>query len=200
MPIGVPKVAYRLPGASSPEWIDLYNRLYRERTIFMGQDVNDEISNQIIGVLLYLNGENEKQPIYLYINSPGGSVTAGIGIYDTMQHVECDVVTICVGLAASMGSLVLAAGVLGQRIALPHTRIMIHQPAGGSKGQAYEIGMEAYEVMRIRHRLAELYARRTGQTADKIFDDMNRDSFMGPQEAKVYGLVDQVVESNPFMS
>ena len=133
MPIGVPKVAYRLPGASSPEWIDLYNRLYRERTIFMGQDVNDEISNQIIGVLLYLNGENEKQPIYLYINSPGGSVTAGIGVYDTMQHVECDVVTICVGLAASMGSLVLAAGVIGQRIALPHTRVMIHQPSGGSK-------------------------------------------------------------------
>merc|ERR1711937_630398 len=132
MPIGVPKVAYRVPGSQQADWVDIYNRLYRERIIFLGSEIDDELANQVIGVMLYLDSEDSSKPIYLYINSPGGSVTAGLAIYDTMKYVKSDLVTICVGLAASMGAFLLSAGTKSKRLALPHSRIMIHQPLGGT--------------------------------------------------------------------
>ncbi|NRB07153.1 MAG: ATP-dependent Clp protease proteolytic subunit [Richelia sp.] len=197
MPIGVPKVPYRMPGEQYIQWIDIYNRLYRERIIFLGRDVDDEIANQIIAVMLYLDSEDPGKDIYLYINSPGGMVTSGMAIYDTMQHIKSDVVTICVGLAASMGSFLLAAGTKGKRLALPHSRIMIHQPSGGTRGQASDIEIEAREILRIRHQLNEIYSQNTGQDLAKIEKDMDRDFFMSAQESLEYGLIDKVIEERP---
>ncbi|MCX7594843.1 MAG: ATP-dependent Clp protease proteolytic subunit [Fischerella sp.] len=197
MPIGVPKVPYRMPGEQFTQWIDIYNRLYRERIIFLGRDIDDEIANQIIAVMLYLDSEDPGKDIYLYINSPGGMVTSGMAIFDTMQHIKSDVVTICVGLAASMGSFLLAAGTKGKRLALPHSRIMIHQPSGGTRGQATDIEIEAKEILRIRRQLNEIYAKNTGQPIEKIEKDMDRDFFMSAQEAKEYGLIDKVIEERP---
>jgi ATP-dependent Clp protease protease subunit len=194
MPIGVPKVPYRMPGETYTQWIDIYNRLYRERIIFLGRDIDDEIANQITAVMLYLDSEDPGKDIYLYINSPGGVITSGMMIYDTMQHIKSDVVTICVGLAASMGSFLLAAGTKGKRVALPHSRVMIHQPSGGTRGQATDIEIEAREIIRIRHQLNEIYADNTGQSVSKIEKDMDRDFFMSAQEAKEYGLIDRVIE------
>ncbi|MBW4472907.1 MAG: ATP-dependent Clp protease proteolytic subunit [Stenomitos rutilans HA7619-LM2] len=184
-----------MPGEPYTQWIDIYNRLYRERIIFLGKEVDDEIANQIVAVMLYLDSEDPGKDIVLYINSPGGSVTAGMAIYDTMQHIKSDVVTICVGLAASMGSFLLAAGAKGKRLALPHSRIMIHQPSGGTRGQATDIEIEAREIIRIRRQLNQIYADRTGQTLTKIEKDMDRDYFMSAEEAKEYGLIDRVIES-----
>lgn len=197
MPIGVPKVPYRMPGEQYTQWVDIYNRLYRERIIFLGRDVDDEIANQIIAVMLYLDSEDPGKDIYLYINSPGGMVTSGMAIYDTMQHIKSDVVTICVGLAASMGSFLLAAGTKGKRLALPHSRIMIHQPSGGARGQATDIEIEAREILRIRQHLNQIYADNTGQSLAKIEKDMDRDFFLSAQEAKEYGLIDRVIEERP---
>ncbi|WP_377478622.1 MAG: ATP-dependent Clp protease proteolytic subunit [Microcoleus anatoxicus] len=194
MPIGVPSVPYRLPGSSYEQWINIYERLFRERIIFLSEEVDDGIANAIVAYLLYLDSEDQSKPIYLYINSPGGSVTAGMAIYDTMQHIKSEVVTICVGLAASMGSFLLAAGTKGKRVALPNSRIMIHQPSGGTRGQATDIEIEAKEIVRIRHQLNQIYAARTGQTLAKIEKDMDRDYFMSAQEAKEYGLIDRVIE------
>ena len=197
MPIGVPKVPYRMPGEQYTQWIDIYNRLYRERVIFLGKDIDDEIANQIIAVMLYLDSEDPGKDISLYINSPGGMVTSGLAIYDTIQHIKSDVVTICVGLAASMGSFLLAAGTKGKRIALPHSRIMIHQPSGGARGQATDIEIEAREILRIRHQLNGIYAQNTGQTLAKIEKDMDRDFFLSAEEAKEYGLIDRVIDERP---
>lgn len=199
MPIGVPKVPYRLPGQPYSDWIDLYNRLYRERIIFLGRGVNDSLANQIISVMLYLDSEDPGKPIYLYINSPGGSVTAGLAIYDTMQYIKSDVVTICVGLAASMGAFLLAAGTPGKRLALPHSRIMIHQPLGGIQGrrQATDIEIEANEILRIRDQLNQIMSHHTHQPLEKIERDTDRDFFMSAEEAKAYGLIDQVIEQSP---
>ncbi|MCV3213534.1 ATP-dependent Clp protease proteolytic subunit [Plectonema radiosum NIES-515] len=197
MPIGVPKVPYRMPGEQYTQWVDIYNRLYRERIIFLGRDIDDEIANQIIAVMLYLDSEDPGKDIQLYINSPGGMVTSGLAIYDTMQHIKSDVVTICVGLAASMGSFLLAAGAKGKRLALPHSRIMIHQPSGGTRGQASDIEIEAREILRIRHQLNNIYADNTNQTLAKIEKDMDRDFFLSAAEAKEYGLIDRVIEDRP---
>ena len=195
MPIGVPSVPYRLPGSQYERWIDIYTRLSQERIIFLGQEVNDSIANRIVAFLLYLDSDDPSKPIYLYINSPGGSVTAGMAIYDTMQYIKSEVVTICVGLAASMGSFLLAAGTPGKRLALPHARIMIHQPMGGTgRRQATDIQIEAQEILRIRQQLNEMLALRTGQTIEKIAKDTDRDYFMSAAEAKEYGLIDKVIE------
>ncbi|AFZ02303.1 ATP-dependent Clp protease proteolytic subunit [Calothrix sp. PCC 6303] len=198
MPIGVPKVPYRLPGGQQTQWIDIYNRLFLERIIFLGREVDDDIANKIIAEMLYLDSEDPGKDIILYINSPGGSVSAGLAIFDTMQHIKSDVATICVGLAASMGSFLLTAGTKGKRLALPHSRIMIHQPSGGTRGQATDIEIEAREIIRIRHQLNNIYANTTGQTLQKIEKDMDRDFFMSAAEAKEYGLVDRVIEEKPF--
>lgn len=194
MPIGIPKVPYRLPGGSYEQWIDLEDRLFRERIIFLTEEVDDGIANAIVAYLLYLDSDDQTKPIYLYINSPGGSVTAGMAIYDTMQYIKSEVITICMGLAASMGSFLLMAGTKGKRMALPHSRIMIHQPSGGTRGQATDIQIEAKEILRIRRQLNEIYAQRTGQPLEKIERDMDRDFFMSAQEAKEYGLIDKVID------
>ncbi len=196
MPIGTPKVPYRLPGSSYEQWIDIYQRLSLERIIFLSQEVDDNIANAIVASMLYLDSEDPGKPISLYINSPGGSVTAGMAIYDTMQHIKSDVVTICVGLAASMGAFLLAAGTKGKRFALPHARIMIHQPLGGTgRSQASDIAIEAREILRIRTQLNQILSDRSGQPLSKIEKDTDRDYFLSAQESKEYGLIDKVIES-----
>jgi len=194
MPIGVPSVPYRLPGSQYERWIDIYTRLSQERIIFLSQEVNDSIANRIVAFLLYLDSEDPSKPIYLYINSPGGSVTAGMAIYDTIQYIKSDIITICVGLAASMGAFLLAAGTPGKRLALPHSRIMIHQPSGGGRGQATDIEITAREILRTRDELDQILAERTKQPIEKIKKDSNRDFYMSAQEAMEYGLIDQVIE------
>jgi len=194
MPIGVPKVAYRVPGSQGADWVDIYNRLYRERIIFLGSEIDDELANQIIGVMLYLDSEDSTKPIYLYINCPGGSVIAGLAIFDCMQHIKSEVITINLGLAASMASFIMAAGSKGKRLALPSSRIMIHQPAGGARGQAEDIKVEAAQIMRIRDNLVKMYSMMSGQTQDQIVKDLDRDNFMSAQEALEYGLIDRVLD------
>ena len=194
MPIGYPSVPYKLPGEQYTQWVNIYTRLARDRIIFLGDEVNDQIANEIIAIMLYLDSEDPGKDIFLYINSPGGVVTSGLAIYDTMQHIKSDVVTICLGLAASMGSFLLGGGTKGKRLALPHSRIMIHQPSGGTRGQATDIEIEAREIIRIRHQLNGIYANNTGQSIEKIEKDMDRDFFMSSQEAKEYGLIDKVIE------
>ncbi|KAG8470373.1 hypothetical protein KFE25_008794 [Diacronema lutheri] len=194
MPIGVPKVAYKAPGAVNGDWVDIYNRLYRERILFLGQQIDAELANQVIGVMLYLDSEDRSKPQYLYINSPGGSVSAGMAMFDTMNHVKSEVITINVGLAASMASFLLAAGARGKRMALPHSRIMIHQPLGGARGQAEDIKVEAMHIMNVRDRISTQYARLTGQPKEKVMKDLDRDNFFSAYEATEYGLIDRVIE------
>ena len=174
--------------------------LYRESVLFLCQELDDELANQLIGIMLYLNAEEKSKGLYIYINSPGGSVTCGIAVYDAMNYVKSEVTTICVGTAASMASFVLAGGDRGKRIALPHSRIMIHQPEGGSQGQASEVLSESEEVMRIRRQVGKIYAERTGQSLSRISRDMDRDQFMSAREAKEYGLVDQVAVDTKWSS
>lgn len=195
MPIGVPKVEYRLPGEPEADWIDLYNCLYRERMLFLCQDLGDEVANQLISLMLYLNAEDPSQPFFMYINSLGGSVTCGIGVYDIMRYLESGITTICMGTASSMASFVLAGGTYGRRLSLPHGRIMIHQPEGGSDGQASEILSESSEVNRIRQQIGLIYANRTQQSIERIARDMDRDQFMSADEAKSYGLIDFVART-----
>jgi ATP-dependent Clp protease protease subunit len=194
MPIGTPSVPYRLPGSQYERWVDIYTRLGVERILFLGSEVNDAVANALVAQMLYLDSEDSSKPIYLYINSPGGSVTAGLAIYDTMQYVKSDVVTICVGLAASMGAFLLGAGTKGKRLALPHSRIMIHQPLGGtSQRQASDIEIEAKEILRIKDMLNRSMADMTGQSFEKIEKDTDRDYFLSAAEAKDYGLIDRVI-------
>ncbi len=176
---------------------DIFSRLLRERIVFLGQQVDDSIANIIVAQLLFLEADDPEKDIFLYINSPGGSVTAGMAIYDTMQHIRPDVSTICVGLAASMGAFLLTGGAKGKRLSLPHTRIMIHQPLGGAQGQATDIEIQAKEILYHKNRLNELMAFHTGQPIDRIAEDTDRDFFMAPDEAKAYGLIDEVVNQRP---
>ncbi len=176
---------------------DIYSRLLRERIVFLGQQVDSDIANLIVAQLLFLESEDPDKDIYLYINSPGGSVTAGMGIFDTMNQVKPDVCTICVGLAASMGAFLLSAGAQGKRMSLPHSRIMIHQPLGGAQGQATDIEIQAKEILYHKQRLNELLAQHTKQPLEKIAEDTERDFFMSAVEAKEYGLIDQVIDRRP---
>ncbi|MFO1464346.1 MAG: ATP-dependent Clp endopeptidase proteolytic subunit ClpP [bacterium] len=172
---------------------DIYSRLLKDRIVFLGTPVNDDVSNLIIAQLLFLESEDPEKDIYLYINSPGGSVTAGMAIYDTMQYVKPDVSTICVGQAASMGAVLLAAGAHGKRYALPNSRILIHQPMGGFQGQATDIDIQAREILRLREILNGILSKHTKQNLKKIQQDTERDYFMSGEEAKEYGIIDQVV-------
>jgi ATP-dependent Clp protease, protease subunit len=173
---------------------DIYSRLLRERVVFLVGPVNDQTANLVVAQLLFLESENPDKDISLYINSPGGSVSSGLSIFDTMQFIKPDVSTLCMGMAASMGSFLLAAGAKGKRFALPNSRIMIHQPSGGTQGQATDIEIHAREIIKTREQLNRIYAERTGQSLEKITADMERDFFMSPDEAKAYGLIDQVID------
>jgi ATP-dependent Clp protease, protease subunit len=173
---------------------DIYSRLLRERIVFLVGGINDATANLVVAQLLFLESENPDKDISLYINSPGGSVSAGLSIYDTMQFIKPDVSTLCLGMAASMGSFLLMAGASGKRAALPNSRVMIHQPSGGAQGQAADIEIQAREILKTREQLNRIYSERTGQSVDKIAADMERDYWMSPIEAKDYGLIDQVLD------
>ncbi|MDH4391565.1 MAG: ATP-dependent Clp endopeptidase proteolytic subunit ClpP [Aquabacterium sp.] len=172
---------------------DIYSRLLRERIIFLVGPVNDATANLVVAQMLFLESENPDKDIFFYINSPGGSVSAGLSIYDTMNFIKPDVSTLCMGMAASMGSFLLMAGAKGKRISLPNAKIMIHQPSGGAQGQATDIEITAREILKTREQLNRIYADRTGQSFEKIAADMERDYYMSPEEAKTYGLIDQVI-------
>ena len=172
---------------------DIFSRLLRERIIFLGTPVDDMVANLIVAQMLLLDSENPEKDIMLYINSPGGSVTAGLAIYDTMQHIRADVQTICLGQAASMGAFLLCSGAKGKRFALPHSRVLIHQPLGGAQGQATDIEIQAQEILRIKKTLNEIMASNTGQSIKKIEKDTDRDYIMTPQEALEYGMIDKVI-------
>jgi len=179
---------------------DIYSRMLRERVIFLVGPVTDQTANLVVAQMLFLESENPDKDMFLYINSPGGSVSAGLSIYDTMQFVKPDVSTMCMGMAASMGAFLLAAGAKGKRIALPNSRIMIHQPSGGAQGQATDIEIQAREILYLRNRLNNIYVKHTGQTLEQIERDMERDRFMSAEDAKSYGLIDSVLESRPVES
>ena len=173
---------------------DIYSRLLRERIVFLVGPIVDATANLVVAQLLFLESENPDKDIFLYINSPGGSVSAGLSIFDTMQFIKPDVSTLCMGMAASMGSFLLMAGAKGKRAALPNSRVMIHQPSGGAQGQAADIEIQAREILKTREQLNRIYAERTGQSVEKIAADMERDYWMSPTEAKEYGLIDQVLD------
>ncbi len=173
---------------------DIYSRLLRERIVFMVGPVNDQSANLVCAQLLFLESENPDKDIFLYINSPGGSVSAGLSVFDTMNFIKPEVSTLCMGMAASMGSFLLMAGAKGKRFALPNSRVMIHQPSGGAQGQASDIEIQAREIIKTRAQLNRIYAERTGQTVEKIEADMERDMWLSPTEAKDYGLIDQVID------
>lgn len=173
---------------------DIYSRLLKDRIIFLGEQIDDYVSSLIIAQMLFLEAEDPDKDIFLYINSPGGVVTSGLAIYDTMQYIKPDVATICIGQAASMGSLLLAAGAPGKRSALPNSRIMVHQPLGGFQGQASDIAIHAQEILKIKNTLNGIYSKHTGKPASQIEKDLERDNFMSPEEALAYGLIDKIIE------
>ena len=175
---------------------DIYSRLLRERIIFLGTEVNDQVSDSLVAQLLFLEAEDPSKDIQVYINSPGGSVTAGLAIYDTMQQISPDIVTICFGVAASMGAFLLSGGTKGKRLALPNSRIMIHQPLGGAQGQAVEIEIQAKEILFLKETLNKLLSEHTGQPLEKIVEDTERDYFLSPHEAVNYGLIDKVIKND----
>ena len=175
---------------------DIYSRLLRERIIFLGTEINDQVSDSLVAQLLFLEAEDPNKDIQIYINSPGGSVTAGLAIYDTMQQIAPDIVTICFGVAASMGAFLLSGGKKGKRLALPNSRIMIHQPLGGAQGQAVEIEIQAKEILYLKKTLNSLLAEHTGQSLEKIVEDTERDYFLSPEQAVEYGLIDKVIKND----
>ncbi len=187
----VPMVVEQTPRGERS--FDIYSRLLKERIVFLGSGVDDTVSNLVIAQLLFLEAEDTEKDITFYINSPGGSVTAGMAIYDTMQYVKCDIATLCMGQAASMGALLLSAGTEGKRYALPHSRIMIHQPMGGFQGQATDIDIHAREILRMREDLNQILAHHTKKSIEQIAKDTERDNFMNPEEAKAYGIIDKVL-------
>ena len=173
---------------------DIYSRLLKDRIIFLSGEINTEMANAIIAQLLFLNAQDKEKDITMYINSPGGSVTAGLGIYDTMNHISCDVATVCIGMAASMGAFLLSSGTKGKRFALPNSEVMIHQPLGGARGQATDIQIVAENIIKIKNKLASILAENTGQDVNKVLADTERDNYLSAKEAKDYGIVDQVLE------
>jgi ATP-dependent Clp protease protease subunit len=191
MPIYAPYVIER--SSRGERSYDIFSRLLMDRIVFLGSPINDDVANVIIAQLLFLQADNPEKDIYLYINSPGGSVYAGLAIFDTMQFLTCPVNTYCMGIAASMGSFLLSAVTKGKRYALPNSRIMLHQPSGGMQGTAADIEIQAKEILYLRERLNRIYANNTGQTIEQINEDLDRDRFMSPEEARDYGLIDHVI-------
>nr|WRQ17911.1 ATP-dependent Clp protease proteolytic subunit 1 [Senna alexandrina] len=192
MPIGVPRVPFRIPGEEDATWVDV-NRLYRERLFFLGQEVDSDLSNQFVGLLIYFSLEDDTKDFYLFINSPGGWVVPGIAIYDTMQFVQPDIQTICMGLAASMGSFLLAGGEITKRLAFPHAWVMIHQPASSFyEAQTGEFILEAEELLKLRETITRVYVQRTGKPLWVVSEDLERDVFMSAAEAQAHGIIDRV--------
>jgi ATP-dependent Clp protease, protease subunit len=190
----MPLVPYVVEKSGREERVyDIYSRLLKDRIVFLGTQVNDEVANIIVAQLLFLQSDDPKNDIHLYINSPGGSVSAGLAIYDTMQFITCDVATYCVGQAASMGAVLLAGGAKGKRYALPHSRVMIHQPWGGAQGTAKDMEIQVYEILKMKKRLEEIIGQHTGKSAEQIAVASDRDNFMNPEEAKAFGLIDHIV-------
>jgi len=192
MPVYAPYVIER--SSRGERSYDIFSRLLMDRIVFLGSAINDDVANVIIAQLLFLQSDNPDKDVYMYINSPGGSVYAGMAIYDTMKFLSCDVNTYCMGIAASMGSFLLSAGTKGKRYALPNSRIMLHQPSGGSQGTAADIEIQARELLYVRERMNEIYAENTGQSLERIAEDLDRDRFMSPDEAVKYGLIDHVIQ------
>lgn len=191
----MPLVPYVIEQTSKGERsYDIYSRLLKDRIIFVGGEVEDVMANIIVAQLIFLEAEDPDKDIFLYINSPGGSITSGMAIYDTMQYIKCDVSTICIGMAASMGAFLLAAGTKGKRKALPNSEVMIHQPSGGTRGQATDIAIHAEHIINIRKRMNNILAERTGQTVKKIAADTERDNFLSAEEALEYGLIDEIIQ------
>ena len=188
-------VAYRVPQPTKEEWIRSHAGLYGSRVLYLGQEIDDEEMNRVIAELLFLDAE-EVANQYLYINSPGGSVIAGLALYDVMQHVGSPVITANIGMAASMASFILGAGVRGKRVALPNSRVMIHQPMGGSEGQAEDVRVEAEQIMKIKNTLVTMYAQMTGQTRERLISDLDRDNYMSAQQALDYGLIDKIITAD----
>lgn len=194
------KMNYYIPGVTEQHrgvdrTVDLWTRLLQDRIIFLGTEVNDGVANAVVAQLLFLDSQDAEKDIFMYINSPGGSITAGLAIYDTMQYTRAPVSTICVGQAASMGAVLLAAGAPGRRRALPHSRVLIHQPLGGARGQASDVEIQAREMLRMKSMLNEILARHTGQEVDRIKHDTDRDNIMIPEQALAYGIIDEVIGS-----
>lgn len=175
---------------------DIYSRLLKDRIVLLGTPIDDQVSNLIIAQLLFLESEDPDQEVFMYINSPGGSVSAGLAIYDTMQYIRCPVTTICMGMAASMAAVLLASGEKGKRFSLPNARVMVHQPLGGARGQASDIEIQAKEILRLRNQLNGILSKHSGRSLDSIMEMTDRDRYMGPQEAKDFGLIDEVVEKS----
>jgi ATP-dependent Clp protease protease subunit len=192
MPVYAPYVIER--SSRGERSYDIFSRLLMDRIVFLGSAINDDVANIVIAQLLFLQSDSPEKDIYMYINSPGGSVYAGLAIYDTMKFLSCDVNTYCMGIAASMGSFLLAAGTKGKRFALPNSRIMLHQPSGGSQGTAADIEIQARELLYVRERMNLIYSENTGQSPEKIAEDLDRDRFMSPTQAKEYGLIDEVIQ------
>ncbi|XP_050871227.1 ATP-dependent Clp protease proteolytic subunit [Lathyrus oleraceus] len=196
MPVGVPKVGFEVPGDDEASWIDLYHQLFFDRLLFLGQEVESEISNQVCGMMIYLSLENKYKNLYLFINSPGGEVLSGLAIFDIMQFVEAEVQTVCVGLAASMASLILLGGEITKRLAFPHAWVMIHQPASSTyDGQSGECMLEAHELLSIRQTMTNIYCQRTRKPSWQISKDLDRDFFMSAEEAQAYGIIDTIADS-----
>lgn len=190
----IPTVIDKVPGGGERVY-DIYSRLLEDRVIFLGEAIDSAVANTVIAQMLFLDKQDPKTPITLYVNSPGGHVTAGLAIYDTMQYLKCDVVTVCIGLAASMGSIILAGGTKGKRYSLPHSEIMIHQPLGGAEGQAVDIKIAAEHIIKTGKTLYKILAHHTGQPLDKIEKDCDRDNFMSAEEALKYGLIDKIIKN-----
>nr|YP_009027226.1 clp protease proteolytic subunit [Trifolium repens]AGO63653.1 clp protease proteolytic subunit [Trifolium repens]AJE72610.1 ATP-dependent Clp protease proteolytic subunit [Trifolium repens]QJQ79432.1 clp protease proteolytic subunit [Trifolium repens]WGN98308.1 ATP-dependent Clp protease proteolytic subunit [Trifolium repens] len=196
MPVGVPKVPYLMPGDDEASWVDLYHRLYEERLLFLGQEVNSEISNQLSGLMIFLSLQDNTKDLYLFINSPGGEVISGMAMFDTMQFVKAEVQTVCVGLAASMASLLLLGGEITKRLAFPNARVMMHQPASSlDEEKTGECVLEADELLKMYKSIINIYVQRTGKPSWQIAKDMRRDLFMSAEEAQAHGIVDTVADS-----
>lgn len=192
MPFGTK--AYRVPETTDADFVAAYKKLYSQRIVLLGQEMEDEVCNRLISTMLFMDADDSSRPVYLYINSPGGSVIAGLALYDTMYHIGSEVITINIGMAASMASFILGAGQPGKRMALPQSRVMIHQPMGGAEGQAEDVRVEAEQIYRIKNTLVTMYAQMTGQTQEKILKDLGHDNYMSAQQALTYGLIDKIVD------
>lgn len=192
-PLGIPRVPFKGPNDNVPQWIDIYTRLYKERILFLFQLLDDDFINNMIAMLLYLDSEEQNESIYFYINSIGGSITSGIGLYDTMNYINSDIVTLCIGIASSISSLILSSGKYTKRMVLPHSRIMLHQPESQCYGQASDILIESEQILKLRRLLGKLYLQHTNQTLSRIAKDLDRECFLSSREAKNYGIVDHIL-------